>query len=467
MSINDEMTIDERRKYLRKMQKRYKKAGRAEKGKLLDEMEKITGLHRKYLIELIQGDLQRKPRRRQRGRTYGPEVDDALRVIYESFDYICAERLTPNLVWMAEHLARHGELETSATLMAKLEEISISTVGRILQRIRQDEPRLPRRKRPKQSRLFRDIPMKRIPWDIAIPGHFEVDLVHHCGPTASGEYMCTLQMIDVATGWSERIAVLGRSYLVMEHAFRLILRRLPFPVLEIHPDNGSEFINHHLRRFWGCLVQDIEFSRSHPFQKNDNRNVEQKNFTLVRAYLGYDRLDSVAQTLATNQLFDKMWIYYNLFQPVMHLAEKQPLVENGHLVRVKRRHDQARTPFDRLCQAGVLLPEHQEQLEILRQQTNPRLLRQQIYQAIDDIFSLPGATPGLTEHVFDTFPSPESNRDLDSSICLAFNRTAIREMLPCQIQADGDVDNSPQAPSCPHPHSFCEYRNQRKEWAAR
>ena len=465
MSIDDEMSIDERRKYLRKMQERYAKTDRAEKGTLLDEMEQVTGLHRKYLIELMRGDLKRKPRRRQRGRTYGPEVDDALRVIYESFDYICAERLAPNLVWMAKQLACHGELEASDILLEKLAKISIPTVGRILCRIRKDEPRLPRRKRPRRSKLYQGIPMKRIPWDMATPGHFEVDLVHHSGPNASGEFMCTLQMIDVATGWSERVAVLGRSYLVMEDAFRTILRRLPFPVLEIHPDNGSEFINHHLRRFWGCLVQGIEFSRSRPFQRNDNRNVEQKNSTLVRAYLGFDRLDSVAQTLATNQLLDKMWIYYNLFQPVMHLAEKHPVFENGHLVRVKRRHDQARTPFDRLCKSGVLLPEHQERLKILREHTNPRLLRQEIYQAIDAIFSLPSAAPGLTEDVFDTLLSFSSNHDDGQPISPAFNRTTIKAALPCQTQADGDMDNSPQAPSCPHPHSFCEYR--RKEWAAR
>ena len=109
MSIEDKMTVDERRKYLHRMQKRYRKASRKEKGRLLGEMEQVTELKRKYLIDLMKSDLQRKPRRRQRGRTYGPEVDDTLRVIHESFDYICAERLTPNLVWMAEHLARHDE----------------------------------------------------------------------------------------------------------------------------------------------------------------------------------------------------------------------------------------------------------------------------------------------------------------------------------------------------------------------
>jgi hypothetical protein len=425
MSIDDEMTIDERRKYLRKRQKQYAKANRIEKGKLLDEMQQVTGLHRKYLIQLLQGDLKRKPRRRQRSRTYGPQVDDALRVIYESFDYICAERLAPNLVWMTEHLARHGELTASDELLEKLGEVSISTVGRILGRITQDEPRLPRRKAPKRPKLTQNIPMTRIPWDIAAPGHFEVDLVHHCGPTVSGEYMCTLQMVDVATGWSERMAVLGRSFLVMRHAFGVILRRLPFPILEIHPDNGSEFLNNHMFRLWGDTVEGVKLSRSRPYQKNDNRNVEQKNSTLVRAYLGYDRLDTVAQTLAANQLFELMWVYYNLFQPVMHLVEKQVIRENGQPVRIKRRHDQARTPFDRLCDTNMIRPEHREQLEALRDRTNPRVLRQQIYDAIDHLFALPGAVPGVTENVYLTLV--ENSNGNDSSLDLAFNRTPVRQ----------------------------------------
>ena len=231
MSTGDKMTIDERPKYLRMMKRRYIKAGRKEQGQLLDEMEAITSLHRKSLIRLMNSSLERKPRSKERGETYGPEVDDTLRVIDESFDYICAERLTPNLTWMACYLDTHGELEATPSLLEQLEQISISTVGRRLSRIRQDQPRLPR-KGPRVSRkLTQDIPMLRLPWNILEPGHFETDLVHHCGPSASGEYAYTLQMIDVATGWSERRAVLGRRYLVMEDAFRCILARLLFPML--------------------------------------------------------------------------------------------------------------------------------------------------------------------------------------------------------------------------------------------
>jgi hypothetical protein len=304
--------------------------------------------------------------------------------------------------------------------------VSISTVNRVLGRIRQDEPRLPRRRPQRANRLTRDIPTLRLPWSIQVPGTFEVDLVHHSGPSTAGEYMCTLQLIDVATGWSERRAVLGRSFIVMEAAFRHILARLPFPVVEIHPDNGSEFFNHHMLRFWGEIVRGVKLSRSRPFRKNDNPRVEQKNSTLVRAYLGHERLDSVPQVLATNRLYDQMWIYYNLFQPVMHLVEKEVIQQDGQPARVKRRHDQARTPFDRLCATDAILPEHRQQLESLRDQINPRQLRQQIYDAIDELFSLPGAMPGVTEDVRLTLASSSTTPQGGvPPLNLAFNRTQI------------------------------------------
>ena len=402
MTTEDEMTIEERFKYLRKVRKRYSQADRKERGGLLDEMEAITGPHRRSLPRRMNGSLERKPRRRERGRTYGPAVEDALRIIDESFDHICADRQTPNLVWMAEHLAAHRELEITPALVQKLEQISISTVKRMLKRIHQDQPRLPRRKRPKKPKLIRNIPMLRIPWDTQEPGHFEVDLVHHCGPQASGEYVYTLQVIDVATGWSERVGVLGRSYVVMKDAFRRILLRLPFPILEIHPDNGSEFLNSHMVRFWRDTIKGLHLSRSRPGNKDDNRFVEQKNSTLVRAYLGYGRLDTVAQTLAVNQLYDKMWLYYNLFQPVMRLAEKVAVARPGKPVHIKRRYDQAQTPFDRLCKTQAMLPEHQAQLETLRQQTNPRQLLQEINALLNTIEALPSATAGVTENVYHT-----------------------------------------------------------------
>jgi len=407
VSTEEKMTIDERYKYLRKMEKRYRAANRSERGRLLDEMEQVTELHRKSLVRLMTGKLKRQPRRQQRGRVYGAEVADALRVIRESFDYICSERLTPNLVWMAEVLKKHGELEISPELLRQLEQISISTVGRIIKRLGQDEPRLPRRGPERANQVARAIPAGRIAWDETEPGHFETDLVHHCGLTAAGQYVHTLQMIDVATGWSERVAILGRSYVVTQDGFRRILARLPFTIREIHPDNGSEFLNAHLVRFWQTLIKGVTLSRSRPYRKNDNRFVEQKNSSLVRAYFGDDRLDSVSQTLFLNQLYDKMWLFYNFFQPVLRLEEKifQPASTGSN--RVIRHYDPAQTPFDRLCQTNALCAARQQQLERLRDQTNPRQLRHQIYHMIEALFALPGAVSGQTEDVYQSLAFPD------------------------------------------------------------
>lgn len=371
MSDTERMTVDERRKCLKRMQGRYLAATREERSRLLDELAVLTGLHRYSVVRLLKGGrLERQPRRRQRGREYGAVVDDALRVIWESLDYGCAERLTPALVATAEQLARHGELTVTAEVLEQLGRISRASVQRRLSRLGQDTARLPRRGPERANTVAKAIPMKRIPWDTAEPGHFEVDLVHHSGPSSSGDFVHTLQMIDVATGWSERVAILGRGQRAMEEGFRQVLARLPFPVRELHPDNGPEFLNHHLVRIWGEEITGLTLTRSRPYQKNDNRFVEQKNASLVRAYLGQARLDTAEQCAALNALYEQMWVYYNLFQPVLHLVEK---THAG--TRVRRRWDAATTPFARLLAPNTLDSTARERLEQLYATTNPRALR--------------------------------------------------------------------------------------------
>ena len=165
--------------------------------------------------------------------------------------------------------------------------------------------------------------MERLSWATQAPGSFETDLVHHCGPVTAGEYVHTLQLVDIATGWSERVAMLGRSQIAMVAAFRRVQERLPFPITHLHPDNGSEFFNDHLIRYFGEAMTGLHLSRSRPYRKNDNRFVEQKNATLVRAYLGYERLETPGQCTALNALYDQLWVYYNLFQPVLHLVGQE------------------------------------------------------------------------------------------------------------------------------------------------
>jgi hypothetical protein len=413
MDTEVEMTINERYKYLRKMRQRYRTASRQQRGALLDEMQAVTGLHRKSLIRRMSGSLERKPRKRERQKEYGADVDAAIAVIARSLDYPSAERLTPRLKSMAEHLAKHGELQPSASLLEQLAKVSISTVERRLKRLPRDCAR-PRHKPPRSTNsVLRHIPMGRIQWDIREPGHFEADTVHHCGPSASGEYVHTVQMVDVATGWSDRQATLGRSYLVMEHAFDILVERLPFAVREIHPDNGNEFFNHHMLRYWEEKVKDVHLSRSRPYHKNDNPLVEERNATFVRSYLGYDRLDTVAQTRMVNQLYDKLWVYGNLFQPMRRTVSKEVVPTSDGGTRIRRRYDSARTPFERLSETGVLSAIARQKLEDLHEQTNPLRLREEIYDLVDQIFALPNAVPGVAESVYELVNLPSERQAAD------------------------------------------------------
>lgn len=383
-----DMKIRERRQYLQKMQQRYQQAARGGQSQLLTEMEAVTGMHRKSLIRVLgQPTLARHPRQQQRTPTYGLAVRGIVAVVWESLDYICAERLTPALLPMAQHLARFGECRLTPALEQQLGTISRATVQRLLSRLTTPKPRLPQRGPEQANHLRARVPMGRMAWDLADPGHFEVDLVHHSGSSASGEYVYTLQMVDIATGWSERVALLGRSQHAMEAGFRRILGRLPFTIRELHPDNGSEFFNHHLVRFFGTELVDSHLSRSRPYQKNDNRNVEQKNYTLVRAAIGYGRLDTADQCAALNVLYEDMWLYYNLFQPVLHLITKEVQAN-----KVRRTWDTASTPYHRVRCTDILSTDWHTTLDARQQQTNPRQLRQQIQDQLHHLWRLPNVS---------------------------------------------------------------------------
>jgi hypothetical protein len=364
------------------MAPRYQQAKRKERSQLLSEMEHVSKLHRKHLIRLLNGQsLARQKRKIPRSRSYGVEVERVVLRVWESLDYICAERVTPSLLWMARHLASFGVLILTAEVESQLATISCATVQRMLRKNRASRARLPRTGPHRANQVTKGVPMGRIPWDTQEPGHFETDLVHHGGESTVGEYGYTLQLIDVATGWSERVMLLGRGQQAMEKAFDQVLERLPFAVKELHPDNGTEFFNAHLVRFWKEQVTGVHLSRSRPYQKNDNRYVEQKNATLVRQYFGKLRLATVEQIAAGNALYERMWLYYNLFQPVMHLSEK--MVEGD---KVHRKWDQAQTPYQRLVATGLLSQEQQARLQALYEQTNPLLLRDEIYAGLDTLW---------------------------------------------------------------------------------
>ena len=193
MPTEDEMTLDERRKYLKRMKPRYLKAKRRERSALLSEMEQVTGMHRKSLTRLLHAQsLERTKRRKVRERRYGAEVEEVIVQVWESLDYICAERLTPVLLTMAQHLARFAMVKLTEEIEEQLQTISRATVSRILRRFRSRRRRLPQKGAERANQVTKGVPMGRIAWDITEPGHFEVDLVYHSGESTTGEHGHTI-----------------------------------------------------------------------------------------------------------------------------------------------------------------------------------------------------------------------------------------------------------------------------------
>ena len=238
MPDNERMSVNERRKYLKIVRPRYAKSKRQERSQLLTEMEKVTELHRKSLIRLMGlPSLERLlQRRRLKKRKYDSAVGAVVRIVWESLDYVCAERLTPALLDTARRLAEWKELTLTPEVEEKLNTISRATVQRLLEHFQLDTPKLPRRRPQPPNHLLRDVPMERLSWRTTAPGSFETDLVHHCGAVAAGDYIHTLQLVDIATGWSERVAVLGRSQQAMVKGFKKVQERLPFAITHLHPD---------------------------------------------------------------------------------------------------------------------------------------------------------------------------------------------------------------------------------------
>jgi hypothetical protein len=196
-------------------------------------------------------------------------------------------------------------------------------------------------------------------------------------------------MVDVATGWSEVTAIYGYSFQAMKDGFDYLFRRLPFEIKELHPDNGSEFINQLLYRHWHSPVPDLQVSRSKPYRKSDNRFVEENNHSLIRAYIGHSRLDSLEQLVCLRELFEKLWLYHNFFLPVMHLQEKRITAHKT----MRRIHDQALTPLDRLLQCASLPTAIETELLETRKAINPIALRAQIDALITHLLKLPCLKP--------------------------------------------------------------------------
>jgi hypothetical protein len=362
---------------------RYLRAPKKEKGKILDEFTKVTGCHRKAAIRLFRRRNQpRTNRKRGRPRRYGTAVAGALRVAWEATDRLCSKRLHPFLPELVTVLRRHGDGTMSAEIEAELSRMSPSTIDRLLHPYRRLGGRHPFTTTKPGSLLKSSIPIRTFTdWQEGCPGFLEVDLVSHCGESTEGFYLTTLSTVDVASGWSECVGVWGKGQERVGAAVHRVRQRLPFPLLGLDSDNGSEFINQHLYSY--CHQKGITFTRSRSYKKNDSCHVEQKNWSVVRRLVGYDRYSSRAALDVLNRIYDLLRLYVNFFQPVMKLVSK-----TRHGAKVHKVYDTARTPYQRLLEAGVLTEAKRQELAAVYHCLNPVLLLKQINGNLESLWNL-------------------------------------------------------------------------------
>ena len=331
--------------YLKQLQARYRKASKNEKTVILDEYVKTTGYHRKHATAVLNGRRKRVqgPIRRPRRAQYGVGEANAIAILADLFDNICSKRLRAAMDVELPRLYQAGVLSISATCYQKLLKVSPSTMDRL--RARYLSPRGQRRGFTKPGTLLKHrIPVRTwADWTEDRPGFCEIDLVDHSGGQIirGREHAWTLCFTDIKTGWTECVAVRNKAQAHVFAAIKRARQRLPYPLLGIDSDNGSEFINDQLYRY--CVAEKITFTRGRAGRKNDNAYVEQKNWSVVRRAVGYWRYDSPEQRDLLNTLYARLHLYVNFFLPVMKLKEK---VRFGS--KVKRVYDDPQSPYARV-----------------------------------------------------------------------------------------------------------------------
>jgi hypothetical protein len=377
------MTRASIREYTEAVRGRYVRASKKEKGRILDEFTRVTNYHRKAAIRLLhRGNQSKANKRRGRPRQYGEAVVGALRLAWEATDRLCSKRLQPFLPELVRVLRRHGDTTMTADIEAQLCRMSPSTIDRLLHHWRRLGGRHPLTTTKPASLLKSSIPIRTFAdWQEDRPGFLEVDLVSHCGDNTEGFYLTTLSTVDVASGWSECIGVWGKGQERVGGAVHRVRQRLPFPLLGLDSDNGSEFINQHLYNY--CRRERITFTRSRSYKKNDSCHVEQKNWSVVRRLIGYDRYNSKAALEALNRIYDLLRLYINFFQPVMKLVSK-----TRHGAKVHKVYDTAQTPYQRLLRSGVLTEAKKQELAATYHYLNPVLLLKQINDNLESLWKL-------------------------------------------------------------------------------
>lgn len=380
------MSPRSKREYLAAIVKRYRTASRSIKTVILNEFCSTCGYHRKHALRLIRTFRRfsgTNPAKRGRRPVYDPEL---LRIpltrIWKAANLPCSKRLKAIIaLWLPGYIKTYGPIPEKTAI--SLLRISAPTIDRVLKPVRAEYAGHGRSTTKPGTLLKRHIPVKVNQWDESRPGFLEADTVAHCGSTTDGMFVNTIDCVDIATGWTEQRAVWGKNHEDVITQIKDIERCLPFPILGFDVDNGSEFLNHHLLRYLtDNRIRPVQFTRSRAYHKDDNAHVEQKNWTHVRQWIGYDRLDRPGFVALMNELYTSEWrLFLNFFCPSVKLIEKKRIAS-----KTVKRYDKPKTPYQRVMESPDIAPETKKYLKEQMKDLNPFSLRRIMEEKLKAIF---------------------------------------------------------------------------------
>lgn len=378
------MDKEAKKQYMDTLREKYLKGTKKEKGLILSEYCGNTLEERKYASKKFnyKVKLKTKETRKKRACLYGTSVITALVEIWKIFDYPCGQRLEGILEKEVDNLRRLKEITCSDKVAAKLKQMKSATIDRRLDR-EKSVLKLKGKYQKKSSFLLSTVPTKTSEeWNRLETGNIQVDFVESCGTSAAGEYINNLSTCDIFSAWWEGEAVMGKGQTGALSGLADCRKRMPFNWKEFHPDNGSNLLNFAVYAY--AEKEELKYSRSRPYHKNDNCFIEQKNSTHVRKVIGYLRYDSAAEQACLNDLYhNELRLYKNFFQPVIKLKSKERI--NG---KIKRKYGKAKTPYHRLIESNQISEEEKAVLTEIYQSLNPALMKRNIDKKLNNLFKL-------------------------------------------------------------------------------
>jgi len=365
---------------IKSYRKRYERSNKKEKSRIINIIADSTGYCRAHIIRAFAKDIQ-VPKRivRSRSSRYA-HLYETLKFIWAASNFLCGKRLAPFLPELVKSLKRHKEIRIPKEDEALLLEISAATIDRLLAPAKKEISIKGRSTTKPGTLLKHQIPIRTFAdWNENKPGFLEIDLVAHCGDSTRGEYINTLDMTDVCTGWTVCAAFMGRSERFCVAAIDEIKSLFPFEILGIDSDNGSEFINAHLRRY--CESNNVTFTRGRAHKKNDSCYVEQKNWDVVRKTIGYGRFDTYEQLEIIKHIHNLMVFYQNHFQPSRKLISK---TRNG--AKLTKKYDTAQTPAQRLLARKDTSKDMKKLIKDNLSRLNPAAILRDINKLVSELY---------------------------------------------------------------------------------